>query len=50
MTCPRCKGSGFDPEDEDEECKLCLGDRGIEDELDEDDPANLDDVDVADED
>ena len=49
-TCPRCKGSGFDPDDLDEECTTCSGDRGVEVEVDEDDPANLEDVDVQDED
>jgi hypothetical protein len=49
-TCPRCLGTGIDPEDQDEECALCLGDGGTLVEVDEDDPANLDDVDVKDED
>ena len=51
-TCPLCKGTGLNPlvlyEDD---CPQCDGEGGVAaEELDEDDPAALDDVDVKDED
>lgn len=64
-TCPRCRGTRYEPValpadqrgtgepelgDPDDECRLCLGDGGVYEDDDEDDPRALDDVDVQDED